>query len=59
MDDLDGHGIVVRNMGAPSGAASAIKMCYAGFTKGTSALSVGVLTMAAFDWGCPKSWTGN
>ncbi|MDD9994873.1 MAG: DUF1932 domain-containing protein [Dehalococcoidia bacterium] len=46
MDDLDGQGIVVRNMGAPTGAASAIKMCYAGFTKGTSALSVGVLTMA-------------
>ncbi len=46
MDDLDGKGIVVRNMGAPTGAASAIKMCYAGFTKGTSALSVGVLTMA-------------
>ena len=47
MDELDGQGIVVRNMGAPTGAASAIKMCYAGFTKGTSALSVGVLVMAA------------
>jgi 3-hydroxyisobutyrate dehydrogenase-like beta-hydroxyacid dehydrogenase len=46
MDGLDGQGIVVRNMGARTGAASAIKMCYAGFTKGTSALSVGVLTMA-------------
>ena len=46
MDGLDGQGIVVRNMGARTGAASAIKMCYAGFTKGTSALSVGVLVMA-------------
>ena len=46
MDDLNGQGIVVRNMGAPAGAASAIEMCYAGFTKGSSALSVGVLTAA-------------
>ena len=46
MDALDGQGIAVRDMGSPTGAASAIKMCYAGFTKGTSALSVGVLVMA-------------
>jgi 3-hydroxyisobutyrate dehydrogenase-like beta-hydroxyacid dehydrogenase len=46
MQALDGAGIVVRNMGPETGAASAIKMCYAGFTKGTSALSVGVLALA-------------
>jgi 3-hydroxyisobutyrate dehydrogenase-like beta-hydroxyacid dehydrogenase len=46
MQPLDGAGIVVRNLGPNTGAASAIKMCYAGYTKGTSALSVGVLALA-------------
>jgi len=46
MQALDGAGIVVRDLGPETGAASAIKMCYAGFTKGTSALSVGVLALA-------------
>jgi putative dehydrogenase len=46
MQALDGAGIVVRNMGPETGAASGIKMCYAGFTKGASALSVGVLALA-------------
>ena len=48
MDELDGLGIVVRRINADIGAASAIKMCYAGFTKGTSALSIGILMMAEF-----------
>jgi 3-hydroxyisobutyrate dehydrogenase-like beta-hydroxyacid dehydrogenase len=46
MRELDGAGIVVRDIGPETGAASAIKMCYAGFTKGTSALSIGVLALA-------------
>lgn len=46
MEPLDGNGIVVRSLGPEAGAASAIKMCYAGYTKGISALSIGVLAMA-------------
>ena len=46
MQPLDGKGIVVRDLGPHTGAASAIKMCYAGYTKGTSALSIGVLALA-------------
>ncbi len=46
MQPLDGAGMTVRNLGSNTGAASAIKMCYAGYTKGTSALSIGVLALA-------------
>ena len=46
MSDLDGRGIAVRNMGNTVGRASAIKMCYAALTKGTSALFTALLTAA-------------
>jgi len=44
--ELDGKGIVVRSMGDGIGRASAIKMCYAAGTKGTSALYTALLTAA-------------
>ena len=47
LGELDGKGIEVKPMGLEVGRASAIKMCYAGLTKGTSALHVAVLTAAA------------
>ena len=46
LDELDGKGIVVRNLGPEIGRASGIKMCYASMTKGTSALRVAMLTTA-------------
>ena len=46
MDELDGKGIAVRNLGPETGRASGIKMCYASMTKGTSALRVAMLTTA-------------
>ena len=46
MGELDGKGIVVRQMGAEVGRASAIKMCYAAGTKGASALHAALLTAA-------------
>ena len=46
MDELDGKGITVRNLGPEIGRASGIKMCYASMTKGTSALRVAMLTAA-------------
>ena len=46
MEALDGKGIVVRSMGDEIGRASAIKMCYAAGTKGTSALYTALLTAA-------------
>ena len=45
MDELDGKGIAVRNLGPEIGRASGIKMCYASMTKGTSALRVAMLTV--------------
>ncbi len=47
LEELDGKGIEVKPMGPEVGRASAIKMCYAGLTKGTSALHVAVLCAAA------------
>lgn len=47
LEELDGKGIEVKPMGPEVGRASAIKMCYAGLTKGTSALHVAVLCSAA------------
>ena len=46
MDELDGQGIVIRNVGGVAGRASSVKMCYASFTKGTSALQVAMMTAA-------------
>ena len=46
MQAIAGTDILVRDMGPEAGAASAIKMCYAAFTKGGSALSVALLVMA-------------
>ena len=46
MDELDGKGISVPNLGTEIGRASGIKMCYASMTKGTSALRVAMLTTA-------------
>ena len=43
---LDGLGIAVKWIGSEIGRASAIKMCYAGLTKGTLALHAAVLTSA-------------
>ncbi len=46
MGQLDGRGIAVKWIGSQIGRASAIKMCYAGLTKGTLALHAAVLTSA-------------
>lgn len=46
MARLDGRGIAVKRIGNEVGRASAIKMCYAGLTKGTLALHAAVLTSA-------------
>lgn len=40
---LDGAGVVLRDLGAEIGRASAMKMVYAGLTKGTNALLTAVL----------------
>ena len=44
--ELDGKGIVVRQLGSEIGRASGIKMCYAALTKGTHALQTAVITLA-------------
>ena len=44
--ELDGKGIVVKPMGGDVGRGSAIKMCYAAWTKGASALRTALLTAA-------------
>ena len=46
MDGLDGLGIDVRQCGPEIGRGVAVKMCYAGITKGTSALHTAVLMAA-------------
>jgi 3-hydroxyisobutyrate dehydrogenase-like beta-hydroxyacid dehydrogenase len=46
MDGLDGLGIDVRQCGPEIGRGVAVKMCYAGITKGTSALHTAVLIAA-------------
>jgi 3-hydroxyisobutyrate dehydrogenase-like beta-hydroxyacid dehydrogenase len=46
MDGLDGLGIDVRQCGPEIGRGVAIKMCYAGITKGTSALHAAALLAA-------------
>ncbi len=46
MQALDGKGIQVLGLGPETGRASAIKMCYAGLTKGTWTLHTAVLLAA-------------
>lgn len=46
MGQLDGRGVAVKWIGNDIGRASAIKMCYAGLTKGTLALHTAVLASA-------------
>lgn len=46
ISELDGRGIKVMPVGAEIGRATAIKMCYAGLTKGTTTLLTAVATAA-------------
>jgi 3-hydroxyisobutyrate dehydrogenase-like beta-hydroxyacid dehydrogenase len=46
LEFLEGDGISVRNMGTGPTRASAIKMCYAGLTKGTFTLHTAILLAA-------------
>lgn len=46
MDAFDGRGVDIRQCGPETGRGSAVKMCYAGITKGTSALHTAVLIAA-------------
>lgn len=46
MEALDGHGFEVIALGEGIGRASALKMCYAGLTKGTFTLHTAVLLAA-------------
>ena len=46
MDELDGKGISIKNLGPSVDRASGMKMCYASMTKGTNALRVAMLTTA-------------
>lgn len=46
MDAFDGRGVDIRQCGPEIGRGSAVKMCYAGITKGTSALHTAVLIAA-------------
>jgi putative dehydrogenase len=46
MSEFDGKGILIRNVGDKIGQASGVKMCYAGMTKGTTALHIAILSAA-------------
>lgn len=46
MDEFDGKGISIKQCGPEIGRGSAVKMCYAGITKGTSALHAAILIAA-------------
>jgi 3-hydroxyisobutyrate dehydrogenase-like beta-hydroxyacid dehydrogenase len=46
MSEFDGKGILIRNVGDKVGQASGIKMCFAGMTKGTTALHIAILSAA-------------
>lgn len=46
LDELDGKGLIVKNMGPVIGRASAIKMVYAGMNKGIHALVTGTMIAA-------------
>ena len=47
LQPLQGGGLVVRDLGGAIGRASALKMCYAAVTKGTSALQFAQLAAAS------------
>ena len=47
LEPLDGGGLAVRDLGGAVGQASALKMCYAAVTKGTSALQFAQLAAAS------------
>ena len=47
LQPLQGGGLVVRDLGGAVGRASALKMCYAAVTKGTSALQFAQLAAAS------------
>jgi len=57
LDWLQAFGLRTRRMDGPVGAASALKMSYAGITKGTTALlrrrSIAVLPCGAGHWNSP------
>ena len=46
MSEFDGKGITIKQCGPEIGRGSAVKMCYAGITKGTSALHAAILIAA-------------
>ena len=46
MNIFDGKGVDIKQCGPEAGKASAVKMCYAGITKGTSALHAAMLVAA-------------
>lgn len=46
MNELDGKGIAIRDIGGEVGRATGVKMCYAAMTKGTNALQVALMTTA-------------
>ena len=46
MDEFDGVGISIKQCGPEVGRGAAVKMCYAGITKGTSALHAALLIAA-------------
>lgn len=46
MDQFDGKGLSIKRISNETGKASALKMCYAGLTKGKSALMVAMLSAA-------------
>ena len=47
LEPIEGGGLVVRDLGGAVGRASALKMCYAAVTKGTSALQFAQLAAAS------------
>jgi len=47
LQKLGSHGLDVRVLEGPSGAASALKMCYAGINKGIAALAAAMILAAA------------
>jgi 3-hydroxyisobutyrate dehydrogenase-like beta-hydroxyacid dehydrogenase len=59
---LDGGPLDVIVLDAPAGAASALKMCYAAWTKGTSALLTDILALASHEQvleALQQEWAGS
>lgn len=46
IDQLNAHGLIFRNLHGPVGAASALKMCYGGITKGLTAVGSAMILAA-------------